>query len=132
MVKRFIFKKTKDNISPRRLAMLKNPSQEENIEKIEEMPEVEEVLLEVEEVVEQEVFNEKPIEVVENEVIIEDNKELKEDNVMDTKEKIQMAAAILNAEQPKVKKVKKDKGLIERTESSITILTEDNRELLKD
>ena len=30
------------------------------------------------------------------------------------------------------KKVKKEKGLIERTESSITILTEDNRELLKD
>ena len=26
----------------------------------------------------------------------------------------------------------KEKGLIERTESSITILTEDNRELLKD
>ena len=129
MVKRFIFKKTKDNISPRRLAMLKNHSQKE---KIEEMPKVEEVLPEIEEVVEQEVFNEEPMEVVENEVIIEDNEEIKEDNVMDTKEKIQMASAILNAEQPKVKKVKKDKGLIERTESSITILTEDNRELLKD
>jgi hypothetical protein len=129
MVKRFIFKKTKDNISPRRLAMLKNHSQSEVIE---EMPIVEEVLPEIEEVVEQEVFNEEHIEVVENEEIIENKEELKEDNVMDTKEKIQMANAILNVEQPKVKKVKKDKGLIERTESSITILTEDNRELLKD
>ena len=64
--------------------------------------------------------------------IEENNEEIKEEIVMDTKEKIQMASAILNAEQPKVKKVKKDKGLIERTESSITILTEENRELLKD
>lgn len=64
--------------------------------------------------------------------IIEENKEEIKEEVMDTKEKIQMAAAVLNNEQPKVKKVKKDKGLIERTESSITILTEDNRELLKD
>lgn len=63
---------------------------------------------------------------------IEENKEEINEEVMDTKEKIQMAAAVLNNEQPKVKKVKKDKGLIERTESSITILTEDNRELLKD
>jgi hypothetical protein len=31
-----------------------------------------------------------------------------------------------------VKRVKKDKGLIERTESSKTILTEDNKELLND
>jgi len=31
-----------------------------------------------------------------------------------------------------VKRLKKDKGLIERTESSKTILTEDNKELLND
>jgi hypothetical protein len=31
-----------------------------------------------------------------------------------------------------VKRVKRDKGLIERTESSKTILTEDNKELLND
>lgn len=73
-------------------------------------------------------YNRRPI--VSNN--IKENNEVKEIKVMDTKEKIQMAAAALNAEQPKVKKVKKDKGLIERTESSITILTEDNRELLKD
>lgn len=32
----------------------------------------------------------------------------------------------------KVKIIKKDKGLIERAESSKTILTEDNRQLLND
>ena len=117
MVKRFIHKKIKDNISSRRLAILKNPT----VEKVENIVAKEEK----QEIVEQETI----IEIEEN---VKDNEEIKEDNVMDTKEKIQMANAILNAEQPKVKKVKKEKGLIERTESSITILTEDNRELLKD
>jgi hypothetical protein len=122
MVKRFIHKKIKDNISSRRLAILKNPT----VEKVENIV-VEE---EKQEIVEEETIVVEPIiEVEEN---VKDNEEIKEDNVMDTKEKIQMANAILNAEQPKVKKVKKEKGLIERTESSITILTEDNRELLKD
>ena len=122
MVKRFIHKKIKDNISSRRLAILKNPT----VEKVKNIV-VEE---EKQEIVEQEAIVVEPIiEVEEN---VKDNEEIKEDNVMDTKEKIQMANAILNAEQPKVKKVKKEKGLIERTESSITILTEDNRELLKD
>jgi hypothetical protein len=122
MVKRFIHKKIKDNISSRRLAILKNPT----VEKVENIVAKEEK----QEIVEQETIVVEPIiEVEEN---VKDNEEIKEDNVMDTKEKIQMANAILNAEQPKVKKVKKEKGLIERTESSITILTEDNRELLKD
>ena len=122
MVKRFIHKKIKDNISPRRLTILKNPTVEK----------VENIVVEEEK---QEIVEEKPIVVepiIEVEENVKDNEEIKEDNVMDTKEKIQMANAILNAEQPKVKKVKKEKGLIERTESSITILTEDNRELLKD
>ena len=122
MVKRFIHKKIKDNISPRRLTILKNPTVEK----------VENIVVEEEK---QEIVEEKPIVVeptIEVEEIVKNNEEIKEDNVMDTKEKIQMANAILNAEQPKVKKVKKEKGLIERTESSITILTEDNRELLKD
>ena len=122
MVKRFIHKKIKDNISPRRLAILKNST----VEKVKNIV-VEE---EKQEIVEQETIVVEPIiEVEEN---VKDNEEIKEDNVMDTKEKIQMANAILNTEQPKVKKVKKEKALIERTESSITILTEDNRELLKD
>ena len=90
----------------------------------------EEEIIESVEVKEEEIL---PIDVKDEILPVEENnEEIKEEIVMDTKEKIQMAAAILNAEQPKVKKVKKDKGLIERTESSITILTEDNRELLKD
>lgn len=55
-------------------------------------------------------------------------------SVMTTEEKIALAQAALN-DAPvaaPVKRVKKDKGLIERTESSKTILTEDNKELLND
>lgn len=54
---------------------------------------------------------------------------------MDTQEKIMMTNAILNQNEmitTQVKKVRKDKGLIEKTESSKIILTEDNRELLND
>lgn len=60
-------------------------------------------------------------------------KEEKDETVMmDTNEKIELANKILSEEaQIKVKRLKKDKGLIERKENSI-ILTEDNRELLKD
>ena len=44
-----------------------------------------------------------------------------------------MAQSVLSgANAAPVKRVKKDKGLIERTESSKTILTEDNKELLND
>lgn len=54
----------------------------------------------------------------------------KKERVMD---KISMAESILNTTPPKeVKRLKKDKGLIERTESSKTILTEDNKQLLVD
>lgn len=59
------------------------------------------------------------------------NVENKTIEVMDTKEKIALANQILGTE-PKIKRIKKEKGLIERAESSTTILTEDNRELLKD
>jgi len=54
--------------------------------------------------------------------------------VMTTSEKIAMAQSVLANEESAapVKRVKKDKGLIERTESSKTILTEDNKELLND
>lgn len=59
---------------------------------------------------------------------VNENKE-----VMTTSEKIAMAQDVLNdAPVAQVKRVKKDKGLIERTESSKTILTEDNKELLND
>ena len=54
----------------------------------------------------------------------------KNDKVMDNR--IKMAEEIINDTPKAVKRIKKDKGLIERTESSKTILTEDNKELLKD
>ena len=53
-------------------------------------------------------------------------------SVMTTEEKIAMAQAALSGQPAPVKRVKRDKGLIERTESSKTILTEDNKELLND
>lgn len=53
--------------------------------------------------------------------------------VMTTSEKIEMVNSILtNNDAPKSKRIKKDKGLIERTESSKIVLTEDNKELLID
>ena len=55
---------------------------------------------------------------------------------METSEKVKIAAEILegmpNMDDKSVKRVKKDKGLIERVESSKIILTEDNKELLND
>jgi hypothetical protein len=54
------------------------------------------------------------------------------EQVMTTSEKIEMAQNVLNETPSNFKRVKKDKGLIERTESSKTILTEDNKELLND
>lgn len=88
----------------------------------------------------------KPIFIEEKKVVVKTQQEpLKDENVvetiienkkvneMDTKEKITYANAILaSKDDSKVKKVKKDKGLIERTESSKIILTEDNKELLND
>lgn len=109
MVRRFIYKKINDKISLRKQLKLSSINEPK-------LPSI---------------IEDKKEEVVIKEDL-ENKEDIKEIQVMDTKEKIQMAAAVLNNEQPKVKKVKKDKGLIERTESSITILTEDNRELLKD
>jgi hypothetical protein len=56
-------------------------------------------------------------------------KKNKEEKVM---YKISMAEQIINDTPKEVKRIKKDKGLIERTESSKTILTEDNKQLLVD
>lgn len=67
--------------------------------------------------------------VTENKV--EETTANKENEVMTTSEKIEMAQSVLG-NTPNVKRVKKDKGLIERVESTKTVLTEDNRELLKD
>lgn len=52
---------------------------------------------------------------------------------MDTKEKIELANQILNnTANNQVKILKTDNSLIERTLGSKMIITEDNRELLRD
>ena len=56
--------------------------------------------------------------------------EKEKEEVMDNR--IAMAEEIINDTPKAVKRIKKDKGLIERTESSKTILTEDNKQLLVD
>ena len=74
-------------------------------------------------------------EVKEEEVVsssAKNNKKRKKNNEMNTNEKIATAEAVLDAMAPEVKVVKKDRGLIERTESSKIILTEDNRQVLND
>ena len=67
-------------------------------------------------------------------LVEKENKKKVNEQVMTTSEKIAMAQNVLSGtDHPaSVKRVKKDKGLIERTESSKTILTEDNKELLND
>ena len=63
------------------------------------------------------------------------NKITKKNKAMNPQEKAARIEEILqNQEENKgrVKRVKKDKGLIERTESSKVILTEDNKQLLND
>ena len=51
---------------------------------------------------------------------------------MTINEKMEAAEAVMDMMAPEVKVVKKDRGLIERTESSKIILTEDNRQVLND
>ncbi len=58
------------------------------------------------------------------------NKDLKDNKVMDI-EQIEKLASEMTPEQT-TKKIKKDKGLIERTESSKIMITEDNKQLLTD
>lgn len=77
----------------------------------------------------------KPQVKVYNDALVGENNKKVNEEVMTTSEKIAMAQSVLNSTDksaPSVKRVKKDKGLIERTESSKTILTEDNKELLND
>ena len=57
------------------------------------------------------------------------NNKIENYEVMD---KISMAEQIINDTPVPVKKIKKDKGLIERTESSKIVITEDNKQLLVD
>jgi actin-related protein len=84
-----------------------------------------------ENIVEQVASADKEIELAQN-IFNENNEEKINEQVMTTSEKIKMAHNVLNDTPNRFKRVKKDKGLIERTESSKTILTEDNKELLND
>lgn len=59
------------------------------------------------------------------------NKDDKLNEAMTTMEKVELAQQVFG-DKPQVKRVKKDRGLIERAESTKTILTEDNKELLND
>lgn len=74
--------------------------------------------------VRQEAVTEKPVSAS-----VENKKKINE--VMTTQEKIELASQVLGTEK-KVRKIKADKGLIERAESATTILTADNKELLND
>jgi hypothetical protein len=61
------------------------------------------------------------------------NKEEKQDEDMTTEQFNRAEALAMDINVPnQVKVVKKDRGLIERTESSKIILTEDNRQVLTD
>ena len=66
------------------------------------------------------------------------NNVIKENNLknMTTEEKVKVAQEILGNEiendKPTVKRLKKDKGLIERKNTNKIILTEENKELLND
>lgn len=63
----------------------------------------------------------------------ENNQSLEKDTTMDNKqiEKIQSILNTSEIEKP-IKKIKKDKSIIERTESSKIIINEDNKQLLND
>lgn len=65
-----------------------------------------------------------------NEASVQTNKKSKKKQAM-TKEQIEKAVEMAD-ELSNVKVIKKDRGLIERTESSKVILTEDNRQVLMD
>lgn len=80
------------------------------------------------------IESETKVEVEAEETKTSNKKNKKEKNTedMNTNDKVKQAEETLNAMEPEVKVVKRDKGLIERTESSKIILTEDNRQLLVD
>lgn len=77
---------------------------------------------------------EKPVEKVEKKKSASKPKNKKEKNSVDmfTEQKIDAAELVAGKLESEVKVVKKDRGLIERTESSKIILTEDNRQVLND
>ena len=58
--------------------------------------------------------------------------EIEGGNDMLTQEQLREIEAAAESMKPEVKVLKKDKGLIERTESSKIVITEDNRQVLND
>lgn len=78
------------------------------------------------------IESETKVEVEETRISTKKNKKEKNTEDMNINDKVKQAEETLNAMEPEVKVVKRDKGLIERTESSKIILTEDNRQLLVD
>lgn len=79
-----------------------------------------------------EIKNETPQEVViKKKTTKKNNKQNEEDMTTEQIERMEDLVQNINIPQ-QVKVVKKDKGLIERTESSKIVLTEDNRQVLND
>lgn len=80
---------------------------------------------------ESENITEKPTKAPRKTRVKKENKELNESKMDDRLEKIE---GIVNAKAPKrkVKVEKKERGLIERTQNSTILLTEDNKMLLND
>ena len=74
---------------------------------------------------------ENKIDIDEPEKVKKNNKKNSKDTMID-KARISEIEAAVKELQPEVKVVKKDRGLIERTESSKIIITEDNRQVLID
>lgn len=66
-------------------------------------------------------------------MVVKENKENKKDNDM-ADERLEKIEAIMDTKAPKrkIKVEKKDKGLLERTDNSTILLTEDNKMLLND
>ena len=75
---------------------------------------------------------ERKTEVVEKAPVATKNKKNKKTENIMTEEQMMKAMGMADELNPQVKMVKKDRGLIERTESSKIVLTEDNRQVLND
>ena len=75
-----------------------------------------------------------PENVIEEKVVETEKKNKPKKQEEDMNDKVSKAEEIMNnmKEANNVKVLKKDRGLIERTESSKIVLTEDNRQVLND
>jgi 4-diphosphocytidyl-2C-methyl-D-erythritol kinase len=99
------------------------------VPQVHKMPErVEEVSFAAPHVVEKTTEAEVPQEQV---IKKKNNKKKSKEDMIDIN-KINDIEAVVEKLQPEVKVVKADRGLIERTESSKIIITEDNRQVLND